>query len=199
MSLNAPEPLKLPTEGLRSKIWDEFGAPSSPHLDFVFTVCDNAAGEACPYWPGQPMTAHWGLEDPAAVEGSETEKWLAFRKTFNQLESRIKLFTSLPLASLDKIRLQEHLDAIGKTRTENPWARRTPGIDTQTTLNKQAPRLLVIRATKCDSLRHFASVAHALARPGDSHECAFSSPLRVVLRPACSDDVDLVWNCRTTE
>jgi hypothetical protein len=81
----------------------------------VFTVCDNAAGEVCPYWPGQPMTAHWGLADPAAAEGSETDKWVAFRDTFKALESRIKIFTSLPIASLDRIKLQERLDAIGKT------------------------------------------------------------------------------------
>lgn len=106
--------MKLPTEGLRSKSWDEFAKPGAPPLDFVFTVCDNAAGESCPYWPGQPMTAHWGLEDPAAVQGSETEKWLAFRKTFRELESRIKVFTSLPIRSLDKARLQARLNEIGQ-------------------------------------------------------------------------------------
>jgi protein-tyrosine-phosphatase len=105
--------MKMPTEGLRSKSWDEFARPGAPHLDFVFTVCDNAAGEMCPVWPGQPMTAHWGIEDPAAVEGSETEKWLAFRKAFHELESRIKIFTALPLRTLDRIKLQEHLDEIG--------------------------------------------------------------------------------------
>lgn len=119
IALELLKQMKLPTEDLRSKSWDEFAAPNGPHLDFVFTVCDNAAGEQCPYWPGQPMTAHWGLEDPAAVEGSDTDKWLAFRKTFSQLESRIKIFTSLPIASLDRIKLKEHLDAIGKTREEN--------------------------------------------------------------------------------
>jgi arsenate reductase (thioredoxin) len=113
------EQMNLPAHGLRSKSWDEFAAPGSPHLDFVFTVCDNAAGEVCPYWPGQPMTAHWGVEDPAAVEGTDTEKWLAFRKALKQLESRIKAFTSLPFASLDRIRLQEKLDAIGKTPAES--------------------------------------------------------------------------------
>jgi arsenate reductase len=105
--------LKFPTEGLRSKSWDEFAAPGAPPLDFVFTVCDNAAGESCPYWPGQPMTAHWGLEDPAAVQGPETERWLAFRKTFRELESRIKVFTSLPIRSLDKAKLQARLNEIG--------------------------------------------------------------------------------------
>jgi protein-tyrosine-phosphatase len=111
--------MKMPTDGLRSKSWDDFAAPHGVHLDFVFTVCDNAAGEVCPYWPGQPMTAHWGLEDPAAVEGTDVEKWLAFRKTFSQLESRIKIFRSLPIASLDRIKLQEHLDEIGKQRVQS--------------------------------------------------------------------------------
>ena len=108
--------MKVPTEDLRSKSWDEFAAPHGPPLDFVFTVCDNAAGEVCPHWPGQPMTAHWGLPDPAAVEGSETDKWVAFRDTFKSLDNRIKIFTSLPLASLDRIKLQERLDGIGKTK-----------------------------------------------------------------------------------
>ncbi len=108
--------MNLPSEGLRSKSWDEFAAPHGPPLDFVFTVCDNAAGEVCPYWPGQPMTAHWGVPDPAAVEGSDIEKWLAFRETFRLLDNRIKIFTSLPLGSLDRIKLQQRLDAIGKVR-----------------------------------------------------------------------------------
>ncbi len=105
--------LKMPTDGLRSKSWDEFAAPGAPKLDFVFTVCDNAAGESCPYWPGQPMTAHWGVEDPAAVEGSDTEKWLAFRTAFRELENRIKVFTALPIRSLDRAKLQAHLHSIG--------------------------------------------------------------------------------------
>jgi arsenate reductase len=107
--------MNFPTEGLRSKSWDEFAALGAAPLDFVFTVCDNAAGEVCPYWPGQPMTAHWGVPDPAAVEGSETDKWVAFRSTFNALDNRIKIFTSLPFDSLDRIKLKERLDAIGKT------------------------------------------------------------------------------------
>jgi arsenate reductase len=107
--------LKLSTEGLRSKSWDEFAGPGSPPLDFVFTVCDNAAGEACPYWPGQPMTAHWGVPDPAAVEGSELDQMNAFREAFRTLETRIKIFTSLPIASLERIKLEERLDQIGKT------------------------------------------------------------------------------------
>jgi protein-tyrosine-phosphatase len=108
--------MRLPTEGLRSKSWDEFAAPAGPRLDFVFTVCDNAAGEVCPYWPGQPMTAHWGVPDPAAVEGSDADKWVAFRSAFKVLESRIKIFTSLPIASLDRVKLQARLDAIGQSR-----------------------------------------------------------------------------------
>jgi len=107
--------MRLPTEGLHSKSWDEFAIPGATPLDFVFTVCDNAAGEVCPYWPGQPMTAHWGVPDPAAVEGTDTEKWVAFRDTFRVLDNRIRIFTSLPLTALDRIKLQERLDAIGKT------------------------------------------------------------------------------------
>ena len=107
--------MRLPTTGLRSKSWDEFAVPGASPLDFVFTVCDQAAGEVCPYWPGQPMTAHWGVPDPAAVEGPETQKWLAFRTAFKALENRIKIFTSLPIDSIDRLKLQQHLDAIGKT------------------------------------------------------------------------------------
>jgi arsenate reductase (thioredoxin) len=118
VALELLQQMRLPTEGLRSKSWDEFAAPGAPSLDFVFTVCDNAAGEMCPFWPGQPMTAHWGVEDPAAVETSETEQWLAFRKAFKELESRIRIFTSLPIRSLDRIKLQERLDAIGKSRAD---------------------------------------------------------------------------------
>jgi arsenate reductase (thioredoxin) len=110
--------LEFSTEELRSKSWDEFAAPSPLHLDFVFTVCDNAAGEVCPYWSGQPMTAHWGIPDPAAVEGSDTDKSFAFREAFRSMETRIKLFLSLPLASIDRMRLKERLDAIGHTPTQ---------------------------------------------------------------------------------
>jgi protein-tyrosine-phosphatase len=117
IALQLLQRMNLPTEGLRSKSWDEFAVVGAAPLDFVFTVCDNAAGEVCPYWPGQPMTAHWGLPDPAAVEGSDTEKWVAFRSAFQALDNRIKIFTSLPLASLDRIKLQERLDAIGKARS----------------------------------------------------------------------------------
>jgi protein-tyrosine-phosphatase len=110
--------LDYPTDGLRSKNWDEFANPTSPHLDFVFTVCNNAAGEVCPYWPGQPMTAHWGIPDPAAVEGTDVVKSVAFREAFRSMETRIKLFLSLPLASIDRMRLKERLDAIGKNPPE---------------------------------------------------------------------------------
>lgn len=105
----------LSIEGLRSKSWDEFSGPDAPHLDFVFTVCGNAAGEVCPIWPGHPMTAHWGVEDPAAVEGTDEVKLDAFRKASQYLENRIKLFVSLPLSTLDNMTIKEEIDAIGKT------------------------------------------------------------------------------------
>jgi arsenate reductase len=108
---------KLPTENLRSKSWDEFAAPGAPPIDFIFTVCDNAAGEVCPVWPGKPMTTHWGIADPAAVEGTDVEKASAFRKALNELETRIKLLTSLPIGSLDKMTLQARLRDIGKSNT----------------------------------------------------------------------------------
>ena len=104
----------IPTGDLRSKSWDEFAAPGAPELDFVFTVCDQAAGEQCPYWPGQPMTAHWGLPDPAAVEGGDEQKRKAFADTFFALRRRIDLFTSLPIGSLDATALRERVRAIGK-------------------------------------------------------------------------------------
>jgi arsenate reductase (thioredoxin) len=104
----------FPTQHLRSKSWDEFAKPGAEPLDFVFTVCDNAAGEVCPIWPGQPMTAHWGLPDPAAVEGSEAEKRLAFADTLRMLNNRIGIFVNLPLDSLDRLSLQERLRGIGR-------------------------------------------------------------------------------------
>jgi len=106
--------LGFDTAQLRSKPWDEFAAPGAPELDFVITVCDNAAGEACPIWPGQPMTAHWGMPDPAAVEGTEQDKVNAFRETFRGLERRIQLFTALPIASLDRLSLTSKVREIGK-------------------------------------------------------------------------------------
>jgi len=112
--------LNLPAQNLRSKSWDEFAAPGAPPIDFIFTVCDNAAGEVCPVcpvWPGKPMTAHWGIADPAAALGSDAEKAFAFRRALHELESRIKLFTSLPIESLDRMTLQARLREIGKSGT----------------------------------------------------------------------------------
>src|ERR1700734_36949 len=105
MAIELLQRMNLPTENLRSKSWDEFAAPGAPHIDFVLTVCDNAAGEVCPIWPGKPMTAHWGQRDPAAVEGTDLEKANAFREAFRTLERRIDLFLSLPLATLDRLAL----------------------------------------------------------------------------------------------
>ncbi|WP_119304162.1 arsenate reductase ArsC [Dongia deserti] len=107
--------LNHPTAGLRSKSWDEFAGPDAPHLDFVFTVCDNAANEVCPIWPGQPMTAHWGVPDPAAAEGTEAEKHFAFADAYRMLLNRISIFTSLPMRSLDRLSLQKQLDEIGRS------------------------------------------------------------------------------------
>lgn len=106
---------RLPVEGLRSKSWDEFAVPGAPELDFVFTVCDSAAGEVCPLWPGQPISAHWGVEDPAAVEGSDDDKRKAFFNAYNRLHNRIQLFLSLPLTKLDRVALTARLKEIGKT------------------------------------------------------------------------------------
>jgi protein-tyrosine-phosphatase len=107
--------LHYPTESLRSKSWDEFAGAGAPALDFVFTVCDNAANEVCPVWPGQPMTAHWGIPDPAAVTGDEKAIEFAFRDAFMTLQRRIELFANLPVASLDRMSLQHRLDEIGKS------------------------------------------------------------------------------------
>jgi arsenate reductase len=115
-----PEALKqlesahVPITGLRSKNWDEFAKPGAPKLDFVFTVCDNAANEVCPVWPGQPMTAHWGVPDPAAIQGTAEEVQRAFRDAFFMLERRISLFLCLPLSSVDKLKIQKELDNIGR-------------------------------------------------------------------------------------
>ena len=102
------------TDDLRSKDWDEFAGPDSPKLDFVFTLCDSAAAETCPVWPGQPMTAHWGLPDPAAVEGTDPEKAIAFARAFGMLTNRIEIFVSLSISSLDKLTLEARLQEIGK-------------------------------------------------------------------------------------
>lgn len=104
----------LPTEGLRSKSWEEFAAADSVPLDFVFTVCDNAAGEVCPVWPGQPMMAHWGLPDPAAVQGTDADETEAFHQAFRAMERRISVFVSQPIASLDRMALSKRLRDIGK-------------------------------------------------------------------------------------
>ncbi|APT34579.1 respiration [Methylobacterium phyllosphaerae] len=117
-----PHPLALqtlresdyPTDGLRSKSWDEFAGPNAPVMDFVFTVCDNAAGEACPYWPGQPVTAHWGIEDPAAVEGSEIARKRAFVTAQRYLKNRIAAFVALPIGSLDQVALSSKVREIGQ-------------------------------------------------------------------------------------
>ncbi|MCB1545046.1 MAG: arsenate reductase ArsC [Rhodoblastus sp.] len=102
-----------PADGYRSKSWDEFAAPGAPKMDFVFTVCDSAAGEACPVWPGQPMTAHWGIEDPAAVEGTDIDKERAFAEAFRYMRNRIGAFIALPMKSLDQMALQKKLGEIG--------------------------------------------------------------------------------------
>jgi protein-tyrosine-phosphatase len=106
---------RLPVEGARSKSWDEFAGAGAPKLDFVFTVCGNAAKEPCPHWPGQPMTAHWGVDDPAAVEGAPEERRRAFERALRELDARIKLFIDLPIASLDQMALRERLREIGRT------------------------------------------------------------------------------------
>jgi len=108
---------------LRSKSWDEFAQPSAPFMHFVFTVCDQAAAESCPVWPGKPMTAHWGIPDPAAVEGSDDAKRRAFRSAYAELHRRIGLFTSLPLDKLQSLALKEKLDAIGRTETSESGLR----------------------------------------------------------------------------
>jgi arsenate reductase len=114
-ALQQIESAGLPTASLRSKSWDEFSAPGAPNLDFVFTVCDNAANEQCPYWPGQPMTAHWGIPDPAAVKGTPEEIARAFRDAFTVLDRRIGLFLSLPLATLEAMAIKREIDQIGRS------------------------------------------------------------------------------------
>jgi arsenate reductase len=108
--------LNYDVSGLRSKSWSEFARPEAPRMDFVFTVCDDAAAEACPLWPGQPMTAHWGIPDPAAATGTEAEIHLAFADAYRMLNNRISVFVSLPIRSLDRLALQKRLDSIGKTK-----------------------------------------------------------------------------------
>ena len=114
-ALRQLEQAGISTEGLRSKSWGEFAAPGAPKLDFVFTVCDNAANEQCPYWPGQPMTAHWGIADPAAVKGTPEEIARAFQEAFTILDRRIGLFLALPLATLEQMAIQQEINRIGRS------------------------------------------------------------------------------------
>ena len=118
LALSLLEDLMLPTGGLRSKSWEEFARPDAPVMDFVFTVCDQAAGEVCPVWPGNPVTAHWGVPDPAAAKGIDADRRAAFRSASLALESRIKLFVALPIDKLDRLTLQRHLRTIGRTADE---------------------------------------------------------------------------------
>jgi len=119
-ALELLEKNRLPTQGLRSKNWDEFARSDAPRMDFVFTVCDNAAGEVCPVWPGQPITAHWGVPDPAAVLGSDAERRKAFLRAFTELSTRINLLLALPIDKLDRLAMKRRLDEIGKTGSETP-------------------------------------------------------------------------------
>jgi len=114
LALRVLEQAGLPTEGLRSKSWDEFATPGAPHMDFVFTVCDDAAGEICPVWPGQPVTAHWGVPDPAAAAGTELERLTAFRTVYHMLENRIRAFASLPFGKLERASLVHQVREIGR-------------------------------------------------------------------------------------
>jgi len=115
LALDLLERLSLPTTGLRSKSWKEFARPGAPVMDFVFTVCDQAAGEVCPVWPGNPITAHWGVPDPAAVEGTDDECKRAFRDAYHQLDARIRLFIALPIDKLDRMALKRRADEIGRS------------------------------------------------------------------------------------
>ncbi len=117
LALELLETKRLPVKGLRSKSWDEFARPGAPHLDFVFTVCDSAAGEACPIWPGRPVRAHWGIPDPAATVGNKEERRRAFLTAYNQLSMRLSLFVNLPINTLDQITLREKLRDIGKEQS----------------------------------------------------------------------------------
>lgn len=117
LALKVLEAGGFPTEGLRSKSWMEFAAPDAPVMDFVFTVCDDAAGEDCPRWPGQPMTAHWGIEDPTAEQGTDIQREAAFVKAFRYLKNRISSFTALPVSTLDKATLGAHLQEIGRSQS----------------------------------------------------------------------------------
>jgi arsenate reductase len=118
LALALLQKLDLPCDGMRSKSWNEFAAPGAPAMDFVFTVCDQAAGEACPVWPGQPVTAHWGVPDPAAAEGTAAERQRAFADALRLLEARIKLFVSLPIEKLDRLMLKREVERIGRLRAD---------------------------------------------------------------------------------
>jgi protein-tyrosine-phosphatase len=124
LALNLLRKTNFDVSKLRSKSWDEFAKPEAPKLDFVFTVCDDAANEVCPIWPGQPMTAHWGLPDPGKAQGTDAEKAFAFDDCFRMLNQRISIFVSLPIENLSKLSLQKQLDEIGKTRREAPTTER---------------------------------------------------------------------------
>ncbi len=116
LALEQVREIGYPVEGLRSKSWNEFAQPAAPQMDFIITVCDNAAGEDCPIWPGQPLTAHWGIEDPAAVQGTDEQKRRAFAKAFAYLMNRVQLFVNLPLTVLDPIAMKREMDDIGRTK-----------------------------------------------------------------------------------
>lgn len=116
LALEVLESISLPTGDLRSKSWDEFATPDAPQMDFVITLCDNAAGEPCPVWPGQPITAHWGFEDPSALQGSPEKQRDQFDKVFRQISNRIKIFASLPLKTLDRVAIKRELDALGNNQ-----------------------------------------------------------------------------------
>ena len=118
IALEVLQSTRLPVDDLRSKSWDEFARPGAPQMDFVITLCDSAAGEECPLWPGQPITAHWGFEDPSAFEGTAQEKREFFDKIFRQIASRIRIFNSLPLATLDRVAIKRELDALGDGATQ---------------------------------------------------------------------------------
>jgi arsenate reductase len=122
LALELIESNRLPAAGLRSKSWSEFARPEAPEMDFVFTVCDQAAGEMCPVWPGQPMTAHWGIDDPAALEGEQADRRRAFFRAYNELQNRLLIFVSLPLGKLERHLLQRRLDEIGKLSAEDESA-----------------------------------------------------------------------------
>ncbi len=120
LTLQCLDKARFPTEGLHSKSWDVFGGADAPHMHFVITVCDQAAGEVCPMWPGQPMTAHWGFEDPVGVEGNDAARLKAFQKSLFQISNRISIFLSLPMEKLDRLALQEQVRDIGKTALTDP-------------------------------------------------------------------------------